>query len=307
MVRAVEVPVTTRRARRRRFLRRGVIALGALAVLGAAAVASLGFEVVAPDGAEPLELPEEGFSHAALDRTLSAHVHADGVDYAALARERTDLRRYVATLEVAGPETTPERFPSEDSRLAYYIDAYNALVLLIVAQRWPIDSVQDVDGPIEPVDGFGFFYGLWFRLDGHWTNLWYLEHDILREEFEDARIHAAIVCAARSCPVLRDEAYVPERLAAQLDDAMRRFVAAEDHVRIDDGRDRIVLSAIFEWFEEDFTRDARRLGAGSSMLDYVAHYAGHDRREAIDRARAAGYDVVHGAYDWRLNAARTRD
>lgn len=287
----------------KRYLRRSAMVLGGLAVLGAAAVAALGFEGVTAEDAEPLELPGEGFSHDALDRTLAAHVRDGDVDYPALSRERTDLRRYAATLKTVGPESTPERFETEATRLAYYLNAYNALVLLAVAQRWPIESVHDVRGLIEPKAGFGFFYALRFRLDRAWVSLTELEHDILRPRFEDARVHAAIVCASASCPDMRDEAYVPERLDAQLDDAMRRFVSSEEHVRIDDEAEQIVLSAIFDWFEEDFVRDAARRGAGDSVLDYVTRFADEPQRAALRRARERGYEVRYDEYDWRINAA----
>lgn len=288
----------------KRILKRGAVAFGALATAGALAVALLGFTGVTAEDAEPLPLPDDGFSHRALDRTLRAHVTDGGVDYAALARERTDLRRYLATLARVGPESTPARFSTDDARLAYYVNAYNALVLLAVAQRWPIESVHDVRGVIEPTPGFGFFYGLVFRLDRAWINLWDLEHAILRERFEDARVHAAIVCASASCPDLRAEAYDPARLDAQLDAAMRAFVASDEHVRVI-GR-RVVLSAIFDWFADDFARDARRMGTGDDALGYVIAFAEGEKRAALERARAEGWPVEHADYDWSVNAAEGR-
>lgn len=293
--------------RARRWFKRGAVVAASVALIGGLALALLGFEGLSASEAEPLDPATGRFVHAAFGRVLAAHVHDDGVDYPALARDGQALRRYVATLETVGPESTPARFESEDARLAYYLNAYNALVLFAVADKWPIESVQDVHGLVEPTDGFGFFYALFFRLDGRWTNLWALEHDVLRDRFEDARIHGAIVCASESCPDLRAEAYTAERVDAQLDAQMRRFTSSAEHVRVDDEGARIVLSAVFDWFREDFERDARRLtgDADAGVLDYVARFADDGTREALGRAREAGYEVVHAPYDWSVNRAST--
>ena len=246
--------------------------------------------------AAPFERP----SHAPLNALLGEHVRAGGVDYDALSRDGR-LDRYVATLATWGPESAPGDFPTEASRLAYSINAYNALVLFAVKRAWPIGSVHDVRGLLEPKAGFGFFWAQLFRLDGRWINLYDLEHDVLRGGFEDARIHAAIVCASRSCPTLSAEAYLPDTLDAQLDDAMRDFTSNPRHVRVDDATERIALSAIYDWFGEDFEAEARRRGAGESVLDAIAHFADERTRASLRRARAAGYTVVYRDYDWSVN------
>jgi hypothetical protein len=257
-------------------------------------------------GADPAPLPEQGFSHGPLGRVLRRHVHGGSVDYAGLRQGDRPLRRYAARLARTGPRTAPGRFPSRDARLAYHINAYNALTLLGVLAHWPVDSVHDVRGPIEPTPGFGFFWAQRVRLDGRTTNLYDLEHEVLRGQFDDARIHAAINCASVSCPDLRGEPYVRERLDSQLDEATRAFCSQPRHVRIDAGRERIVLSAIFDWFRDDFAAHARRIGAGEGMLDFVEHFARPDVSEALRQARENGYEVTFAEYDWSLNRATNR-
>lgn len=268
----------------------GVVVFLALVTLVASTPWTLGLGLVSSDAPpiEPLRV--------AWGRVLAAHVVEGGVRYDTLVQDADELRRVVATLGGAGPRTIPPRFPTRASRLAYSINAYNALVLYAVVEAWPIDSVRDVHGWIEPDPGFGFFWARHYELDGRWINLYDLEHDVLRAGFEDARIHAALVCASRSCPELSERPYDPRRLDAQLDRAMRAFcereVVVEEH--------RIVLSAIFDWYREDFERDARRAGWGETLLDYVEHCA---PRADVARARSEGLDVVFAEYDWRLNAA----
>ncbi len=103
-------------------------------------------------------------------------VQGDRVDYAEVLSGVSDLKRFAATLAEVGPTTTPDRFPTEEDRLAYYINAYNALTLLGVVDNWPISSVQDVRGWLDPRPGFGFFYGLRFFLDGDKITLYDLEN-----------------------------------------------------------------------------------------------------------------------------------
>jgi len=223
------------------------------------------------------------------------------VDYGVLTDSPGELRSYAATLAQVGPESHPSRFPTEQARLAYYINAYNALVLLAVVEAWPIDSVHEVRAPLEPVAGFGFFWSQRFRLDGEVVSLYALENRILRHRFADARIHAAINCASASCPDLAPAAYHPESLDRQLEGAARAFCSDPRHVRVaDDGA--IELSAIFDWFRGDFEAHARREGLGTEVLDFVEAYADRDLQGRLVDARDGGAEVRTLDYDWSVNA-----
>lgn len=250
--------------------------------------------------ARPLPLPSQGFDYRWWDDALGRWVHGDAVDYQAVLHEENDLRRFVATFEVAGPRSTPERFSTEPERLAYYINAYNALVLLGVVDNWPIDTVHEVGGWLDPRPGFGFFYGLRFPLDDRLTNLYELENEVIRA-FADARIHAAINCASESCPALVPHAFEPVTLDTQLDEAMRSFCSTSPHVVVDEKSKQIQLSAIFEWYRSDFEEHARRLGRPATIVDFIAAFARPGVASAIERARAAEFEVVFQPYDWSLN------
>jgi len=284
------------------YARWWAIALLLAAVLGATGwmtVRALGLRSIAVD-AEPMALPSEGFDYGWWNDALGRWVRAGGVDYEAVLRDETDLRRFVATLAAAGPRSAPARFPTEPEQLAYYINAYNALTLFGVVENWPIESVQDVRGWLDPRAGFGFFYGLRFPLDGEEMNLYELENGIIRG-YLDARIHAAINCASKSCPALAPYAFEATTLDEQLDSVTRAFCSNPPHVVIDGETAEIRLSAIFDWYKADFEEHARRLGRPATIEDFIAAFADPATAEALERARKAEFDVVFQPYDWALN------
>jgi hypothetical protein len=271
-------------------------------VLGATAFVTtkaLGLRSVVVD-AQPFPQPPEGFDTEWWNGALMRWVEEDRVDYNRVLDDAQDLRRFAATLAVLGPSTTPERFQTEAERLAYYINAYNALTLLGVVDNWPISSVHDVRGWLNPRAGFGFFYGLRFSLDGGEINLYDLENGVIRG-FRDARIHAAINCASNSCPPLAPYAYDPAELDEQLDRVTRAFCSSPLHVGIDDETGEIRLSSIFDWYRADFEEHARRLGRSPTVEDFILAFAESSVADALERAREAGFELVFQPYDWGLN------
>ena len=119
-----------------------------------------------------------------------------------------------------------------------------------------------------------------------------IEHQILRRELDEPRIHFAIVCASRSCPVLRDEAYRAQDLDAQLDDAARRFVRDRSRNWFDAATNTFHASSIFKWFRGDFERRA------GSLASFLARYADDAAAAAL---RTGGVRIEFLDYDWSLN------
>lgn len=270
-----------------------------IGVTGLLTVKALGMRSVSVV-AQPFEQAAGSFDYSWWNESLGRWVRDDGVDYDAVRKDEAELRRFIATLGTVGPRVTPERFTTEPERLAYYINAYNALVLFAVLDNWPIDTVHDVRGWLDPRAGFGFFYGLRFPLDGGETNLYDLENEVIRG-FLDARIHAAINCASKSCPALMPYAFEPSRLEEQLDEVTQAFCSSPPHVRVDLEAQEIQLSAIFDWYKPDFEEHARRLGATATILDFIMAFATPDVAAEVERARSAGFEVVFQPYDWALN------
>ncbi|MBT8470472.1 MAG: DUF547 domain-containing protein [Myxococcales bacterium] len=270
-----------------------------IAATGILTVKALGMRSIDAD-AEPFAQTAGGFDYSWWNAALGRWVRPGGVDYEAVRADEEELRRFIATLGTIGPRVTPERFSTDPERLSYYINAYNALVLFAVVDNWPIDTVHDVHGWLDPRAGFGFFYGLRFPLDGAEINLYDLENEVIRG-FIDARIHAAINCASKSCPALMPFAFEPARLDEQLDAVTRAFCSNPVHVRVDDEAKEIQLSAIFDWYKPDFEEHARRLDRPATIEGFVLAFAAPEVAAELERALGAEFDVVFRPYDWALN------
>ena len=215
------------------------------------------------------------------------------VDYDRLLANRDDFDVYIGWLRTNGPKSTPEAFPTRNHKLAYYLNAYNALVFKGVLSRGPERS--SVWRGL--VSGRTFFRGMEITFDGEFTNLQTLEDVLIRDGFKDPRIHAALNCASVSCPRLPRSAFLPEDLDVRLDAVMTEFV--RDHVQYVAGEDTARLSKIFDWFRDDFLEF--ELGAGNAnpdLLDYVNRY------RAVDARIPKGTRVRFLDYDKGINAQR---
>ena len=245
-------------------------------------------------GAGPAAEWSGPYSHAGWSSVLEKYVDERGrVDYLGLNRDRTGLDRYVEAIGRVSPKNSPGLFPTREDRLAYYINAYNALVFHGVLARGPEeDSVWS-----GLVSGLKFFGMRKFTVGGRVMTLKTLEDDLIREQFQDPRIHAALNCASIGCPRLPRHAFEPATLDADLDAAMAEFVAGERNVTVDEATRIVTLSKIFDWFESDFVRfeTESRGRKGATAVDYINRY------RAADEQIPAGYRVKFRPYDKRIN------
>ena len=192
----------------------------------------------------------------------------------------------------------PETFAtwSEEAQIALLINAYNSLTLKAIIDESPIkDSIKDISG-------------VW-RFNRHGIlqdkkTLNNIEHDILRVDYNEPRIHAALVCAAVSCPYLRQEPYTAENLDAQLDDQVEIFLSRKEVFEIDREKGEVRLSAIFDWFKEDwiasFGTDEGFAGneGERAVLNFITGYLSEEDSEYL---KAGNYKVKYSNYDWSLN------
>ncbi|MEE9233769.1 MAG: DUF547 domain-containing protein [Nitrospirales bacterium] len=142
---------------------------------------------------------------------------------------------------------------------------------------------------------YQFFISQNYSVGGATINLFDLERKILIPDFHEPRIHFAIVCASRSCPLLRSEAFSPTRLEIQLDDGAQRFINDPRRNHFDQEQKIAYLSKIFDWFTEDFEAKS------GSLIKYIAQYVS-DSQLAQD-LRVTTYQVEFLDYDWRLNGS----
>ena len=228
--------------------------------------------------------------HAAFDALLKRFVDANGdVDYARLkAQSDSVLVPYLRQLTAARPSEW-----GRDARLAFWINAYNAYTLKLIVDHYPVENIWAITpGPAAPKDDSPFAIEVGAVADTVRT-LDDIEHAIIRERFDEPHIHFALVCAARSCPRLRREAYTGPRLDAQLDDQARTFLHDTTKNRIPAAEDRVVLSRILKWYGGDFGPTPEALQRA------LAPYFELPVRSRLEKGEFA---VAFGAYDWALNA-----
>ncbi len=237
---------------------------------------------------------DDGFSYEDWNTVLETHADARGlVDYDALARAPQALDRFLASVARTSPVSHPALFPTRDTRLAYYLNAYNAWVFRGVLARGPErDSVWE--GGL--ISGRSFFVGMDIVLGGERTSLKSLEDRTIRQGFRDPRVHAALNCASLGCPRLGRRAFDPSALDAELDAAMTEFVGEERNVALDDATHTVTLSKIFDWFEGDFLSYEREHGnTAPRIADYVNRYRGALRKVP------SGWAVRFRPYDKSIN------
>ena len=262
----------------------------------------------------------QAFDHATFDTVLALYVQDSRVDYTALKYGRATLDRYLDQL--AGVDADEFAGWPEAKQIAYLINAYNAYVLETVIDNYPIEGsgfLRKLTSPrrfgfpknsIRHIDGG--FDGIRHDVAGTEMTLDDIEHGSLRAKYDEPRIHFALVCAAVSCPPLREEAYRGDRLDEQLDDQGRRFLNDPRHNRFEIERRQVHLSKIFDWYGEDFEQFATESGYErdrkvNGILSFVSRYL-MDR--VVDFLETADYRVKFESYDWTLNdqavAASTR-
>jgi hypothetical protein len=202
---------------------------------------------------------------------------AHGFDYAGLkahdAQTIENLRQQLGRVNVAALD--------RKQQLAFWINVYNINTVATIVENYPVKSIRDLS--TDPLI-FTVFKKKRVPFGGELLSLDDVETAKIREGFHDPRIHFAINCAARSCPPLRTEAYVGERIDAQLDDQARRFLTANTHFTRDGETLVIHLTKIMDWFGSDFDDKAAFL------------------RRYISVPAAKSIDYAYDDYDWSLNA-----
>ena len=240
----------------------------------------------------------EDFDHSAWDRVVKKYVTETGrVDYAALKADRADLDRYVAQIAARSPVSHPQDFPTRESQLAYWINAYNALVLHAVVEHWPTKSVRDI-GKLP----YSFFWRKKFVAGGRKYTLNAIEGDFLRKQLAEPRIHFALVCAANSCPRLERQAHTAQNVERLLEANSRFYMNEPRNLKIEAARNRVTIARIFTFYREDFENYVRAKGisgSGQPVLDYIRLYLTDENRRALDALKKPKVDDFE--YDWGIN------
>jgi hypothetical protein len=205
---------------------------------------------------------------------LKAWVKDGRVDYAGLAKK--DLPKLDAYLDAVAKASLPKE---RDARMAFYIDAYNALVIKSVIAHERPRSVLDVKG---------FFNADSFTVAGQKVTLDALEKQHLNPFAKDPRTHFVLVCGAVGCPILEGVPYTGSNLNARLDAATRRYLTSPTGARVQAGA--VELSKIFDWYAGDF-------GGAAGVLTFVRKHLPEAQAQALGDSPRVGYID----YNWTLN------
>lgn len=194
----------------------------------------------------------EGNLHDLFNELLQKHVSENGnVDYKGFKKSHGELLGYINILEKMHLKLESL---SKNEKLAYWINAYNALTIDLIIRNYPLESIKDIKDPWDQ--------RLW-QLGDKWYNLNDIEHKILRK-LDEPRIHFAIVCASESCPKLQNEAFTASNLNKQLTNATKEFLSDKSKNEI--SKNDIKLSKIFKWFKKDFEQNG-------NLIDFLNRYS----------------------------------
>jgi len=205
------------------------------------------------------------------DTFFSKYVNNGMVAYKAIKANSTQINSLYSDIESMSLANA-----SNDQKKAFYINAYNLIVIYQVAKFYPLKS---------PLDQSGFFEKVKHKVAGESLTLNHLEIKKLLLPYKDARIHFALACAAKSCPPLASFAYTPDQLDQQLKQRTKEAINNEDWLKVKDNK--VLISKIFDWYKKDFTQ------TGMSVLEWINQY----RNQKIP----SDYSLGYYEYNWSLN------
>ncbi|GAB7256992.1 DUF547 domain-containing protein [Polaribacter sp. OB-PA-B3] len=207
---------------------------------------------------------------------LETHVSKKGlVDYKSLKTDEAKLATYITYLE----DTKPNSSWSDAKQKAFWINAYNAYTLKIILDNYPLKSITDIKEKGKTAWKIPFA-----KVGGKTYTLDHIEHEILRKNLFDPRIHVGVNCASGSCPKLANMAFTEENIDSALEKLMKEFV--NDSSRNKLSEKKVKISSIFNWFKDDFTKEG-------TVIDYLNKYSD------IKINKKAKISYLN--YDWSLN------
>lgn len=233
-------------------------------------------------------------SHGYWSKVLTGYVNAQGmVRYSSLkadmeTQKEHPMPAYLNEIQRVSRVEFDKWSPNDQK--AFLINSYNALTLKLIVDHYPVQSIKDIGNLFRKpwsLEFFDIFGGSIRHLDA-------IEHDLLRSNYRDYRIHAAVNCASISCPALRSEPYLGVRLDEQLDEQMRLWLKDAARNQINAKSDLIRISRIFDWYKTDFEK------WGGGLRKVLVKYVPEDSKSTLESAKK----IEYLEYNWKLNAAQ---
>ncbi len=229
------------------------------------------------------------FHHSAFEALLRAHVAGGMVDYDAF-KASPEFPKYLAALSQADPAALDDK-----ERLAYWINVYNAYTIELINTHAQRESIRNINKTLG-IAAKGPWHEKLVKAGGRVYHLDNVEHDIIRKQWREPRIHFALVCAAMGCPALRSEAYTGAKLEQQLAEQTRAFLLETPAKnRIDVKTGTVHGSMIYvKYYREDFGSTDAAIGR------YLARFYadGPEKRLLL----SGQFKLVETPYDWTLNS-----
>ncbi len=212
--------------------------------------------------------------HMVWNGLLKANVTSKGnVNYKAMKSSIAKIESYLNHLK----ENSPKKDWNKNEKLAYWINLYNASTVYLIAKNYPTKSITNLSG--------GKPWDKKFVKSGEEVySLNQIENEIVRPQFKEPRIHAALNCAAVSCPNLLNEAFVPGKLNNQLDKQTKVWINDISKNKLEPNK--VKISQIFDWYKEDFKADG-------GVVAFINKYA---TSKVSPKAK-----VSYLEYNWGLN------
>jgi hypothetical protein len=206
------------------------------------------------------------------DVFLKKYVHAKKVNYEAIKKDPKtleDLVKQIATFSLSNDPKVNK---------AFFINAYNIVMINAIVEKYPIKSPMDITGVFDKTK---------YTVAGTKLTLNDIENKMIREKYKDARIHFVLVCGANGCPPITNFAYTPENLEQQLEQQTKLAINNPDFIKVNVKSKKVEISQIFEWYKDDF------VSTKSSYIDFLNKY----KSEPIP----TNFKVAFYTYDWSLN------
>lgn len=221
---------------------------------------------------------------------LKKYTNARGVRYAKIKKENA-IKPLVLQLQKL-------QIPNgKNQQLAYWINAYNIMTIKLIVDHYPIKSITELHLAGSPSIAYVLNKTIWktwkFQLHKKTYTLDAIEHKIIRKKFADYRIHAALVCAAKSCPPLRRESYTGKKLNSQLNAQMKQWLGNTKKNRYNQKTNTLHVSKIFKWFSNDFTNNK------TNLLQRLKPYLPTKTGKSLSNKT----HIEYLSYDWSLNSA----
>ncbi len=206
------------------------------------------------------------------------------VDYAHFnAEDRSLLKRYVEKMTKIDIDNY-----NRNEQLAFWINLYNALTVQIIADYYPVSSIEEIN--ISP----GLFsIGPWGKklviIDDSPLSLEEIQNRIIRPVWNDQRALYAINNGSIGAANLSKKAFKGETIDSALDEATFDYINSLRGVQVIEGA--LIVSKIYDWFNEDFG------GSEQDVINHIQQFAKEPLQSQLKHVNKINSYV----YNWHLN------